>query len=237
MCVHDVRVQCSQVCTVSTKLQPPSYRQWMNIHHTGESSYRWMNIHTGLTTGEWITIVQVIKSSYRITGEWIVIVQANEWISFLSVHPMSLYLWLRLINGWCLFVSYSYNGNKHTAESCLISLLHLQHLNDKMTATVTMATAAATTTTTIRTSNTHALVGSSKLKYLSDGAEVASLVVSQTLDDTHVNYVKRIRSNNGWVDVAVIDQVTYYLHAHIQTQTQDIQTERNCGHLHTITLQ
>jgi len=71
-----------------------------------------------------------------------------------------------------------------------------------MTTTVTTTTAAAATTTTTTcisniTNTTHALVGRSKLEYLSNGAEVASLVVSQTLDNADINYVKGIRSNDG----------------------------------------
>ena len=66
---------------------------------------------------------------------------------------------------------------------------------------------------------THALVGSGKLQHLSNRAEVAALVVSQTLDDANVNYVKRIRSDNGRVDVTVIDKVTHNLHTHRHIDT------------------
>ena len=66
---------------------------------------------------------------------------------------------------------------------------------------------------------THALVGSSKLKYLSDRSEVASLVVRQTLDHADVNYVKRVWSNDCRVDVTVVDDVTNDLRIQTNTQT------------------
>ena len=65
--------------------------------------------------------------------------------------------------------------------------------------------------------NTHALVRSSKLENLSDRAKVATLVISQTLDNADVNYVKCIRRNNSRVDVTVVDQVTYDLYTDTQT--------------------
>ena len=68
---------------------------------------------------------------------------------------------------------------------------------------------------TLSTTTTHALVGSSKLEYLGDRAKVASLVVSQALGDSDINYIKRIRSNYGRVDVAVIDQITNDLQTQI----------------------
>jgi len=86
------------------------------------------------------------------------------------------------------------------------------------TATKTVNDAPRTTTTT------HALVGGSKLKYLSNGAEIASLVVSQTFDDSDVNYVECIRSHNSRVDVTIVDQIADDLHKDTET---DKQTDTN----------
>jgi len=52
---------------------------------------------------------------------------------------------------------------------------------------------------------THALVGGSKLQYLSNGAKITSLVVSQALDNSDINYIKCVRSHNSRVDVTIVD--------------------------------
>jgi len=76
--------------------------------------------------------------------------------------------------------------------------------------------------TTSTTGVTHALVGSSKLQYLGDRAEITSLIISQTFDDAHVDYVKRVGSNNCRVDVSVVDEVTNDLNTRTDTDIDTV---------------
>ena len=80
-----------------------------------------------------------------------------------------------------------------------------------------------TITTIIQVDTTHPLIGSRKLQHLGDRAEIPSLVVSQTFGRLYVNYIECIRSDNRGVDVAIVDQITDYLHthAHIHTNCRD----------------
>lgn len=52
------------------------------------------------------------------------------------------------------------------------------------------------------------LVGSCVLEHLGDGAEVAALVGGELASGRQVDDVKGIRSDDGWIHVSIVQQVT-----------------------------
>lgn len=54
-------------------------------------------------------------------------------------------------------------------------------------------------------------VGGAMLQHPGNGSQDVALLWLQGGAHRSVHYVKTIRSNNGWVHVAIVDQVTYNL--------------------------
>ena len=65
-------------------------------------------------------------------------------------------------------------------------------------------------------------IGCRMLQHLSDGPQVAPLVRGQLTSSRQVDDVESIRSHDGWVHVAIVQQVPHDLEHRNTTQCSDV---------------